>query len=132
MNTSDFNESEKDVAFWAPGMKTYCQMIRMEPKEAAISIGGAILIVLVLLLLCFLPCFLFDPIDRTGAAPGIRQQQFPFDETSPRLSPDPLSPDMKKYFKYRLAYHGLDRQVSVVYDFPERPYFERDGKICQF
>lgn len=35
-------------------------------------------------------------------------------------------------FRQRLLFHGLDRQVSIIYGWPENPWFERNGKRCSF
>jgi hypothetical protein len=110
---------ETEHTFWIPGLKTYLTMIRCEPKEACICIGGALLIVVIILLLALIPCLFLDPIDRSAGR-------------SPRPIEQPMSEDVKSYFRARLAYHGLHKQVSVVYDYPEKPYFIREGRRCRF
>lgn len=43
-----------------------------------------------------------------------------------------LTPTEKSAFKARLFYHGLRHEVSIIYDYPESPYFIRGGKKCKF
>lgn len=113
---SGIRKSETIRTFWLPGLKTYLTMIRCEPREAAVNIGNALLILVLFFLLLWISSITIDVFDRL---PGrIEQRQ--------------LTPAEKAHFHKRLAYHGLNNQVSVVYDYPDKPYFIRDGQKCRF
>lgn len=113
---SRLGNSETEQSFWLPGLKTYLTMIRCEPKQAAVSIGHALLILVLLFLLLHLSWITFE-IAYQMPARHYQQQ---------------LTPEQKANFIKRLAYHGLQNTVSVVYDYPKNPYFIRDGQICRF
>lgn len=54
-------------------------------------------------------------------------------EYDPSLGPGEFkTAGEKAEFMRLLKKHGLHRQVSVVCDWPEAPYFVRDGRRCAF
>ena len=108
--------SETKHGFWLPGLETYLTMLRYETKKAAVSIGHVLLILVLFFLLLHISWITFDVLFHTPASHYQRQ----------------LTPVEKSHFKKRLVYHGLQHTVSVVYDYPENPYFIRDGRKCRF
>jgi hypothetical protein len=114
--SANVRSSETKHGFWLPGLETYLTMIRCEPREAAVNITGALLIFAVLFFMLFISWTTIDVLAR----PPVRTEQ------------RQLTPVEKAKFHKRLVYHGLHNQVSVVYDYPEKPYFIRDGQRCRF
>lgn len=42
------------------------------------------------------------------------------------------TPQERKAIKARLVYHGLQHEVSIIYGWPDNPYFIRNGRRCKF
>lgn len=81
-------------------------------RRIRITILATLFLIAYMLILWLLTCY--PPIDHT-------------------LPPRPqFTPAEKKLIRARLVHHGLQHEISIIYGWPDNPYFIRDGKRCSF